>query len=52
LNAGTDEADAQMELKHATAQGNLEAQKAANEKLVSAQKRTCQFLSIINVLCD
>jgi hypothetical protein len=34
LNVGTDEADAQLELKHAIAQGNSEAQRAANEKLV------------------
>ncbi len=37
LNAGTDEADAQFELKHAIAQGNSEAQRAANEKLVCVQ---------------
>jgi hypothetical protein len=34
LAAGTDEADAQLELKHAIAKGNLEAQEAAREKLV------------------
>jgi hypothetical protein len=32
--AGTDEADAQSELKHAVLQGNLETQKTASEKLV------------------
>ena len=37
--AGTDEADAQLELKHATAQGNLEAQNAAREKLVLPQTK-------------
>lgn len=35
-NVGTDEADAQIELKHAIAAGNLEAQRVANEKLVFA----------------
>jgi hypothetical protein len=33
--AGTDEADAQSELKHAMLQGNLETQKTASEKLVT-----------------
>ncbi len=33
-NLGTDEADAQIELKHAIAVGNLDAQRVANEKLV------------------
>ena len=40
LGAGTDEADAQLELKHATAQGNVEAQNAAREKIVCPQTKS------------